>query len=608
MSSHRISRAYLGHAASLDHNDRQRAAYDSTGHCVVLAGPGSGKTKTLTLKLARILAEDIRAPRGIACITYSQECARELTRRLEALGLRGGPNLFIGTVHGFCLRHLLMPYAQIAGLDLPYPLKMATSTQSDTIVRQAGQDLFGQHRHKSGDMGKHRRSVLDRNGLAWRSSTVFTPWAELSEAMLRDEGLIDYDDLIVQGRKLVVEHDWVLPLIRAKFPVLVVDEYQDLGVALHDIVQRLAFDGGVRLLAVGDSDQSVYGFNGANGALLQVLADRPEVERVQLELNYRSADALIHASELVLGEARGYRARDPDRQATIAFDTCPNGVTEQADHAVNALVARALAAKPGRRLGDIAVLYRDVATGNQVAEAAATAGHLFVRIDSAAPYKKCALTSWIEDCAGWCAGGWTQAQPTLASLVDRWIGFHDRRFRDKDRRLEVRRLARFLWSQRQDGALALPFVTALRREFLDPLLDATPSLGDQANQVERMTAALGRGRPLEGLEMRNLGRQDGSSDHLNLMTVHSSKGCEFDVVIMVGLDNGCFPWTNETPEVLAQSRQLFYVGLTRARDAVHLVSSGWVRDSYGRRWNNGRSIFVEELEARLRQEEDEIEL
>jgi DNA helicase II / ATP-dependent DNA helicase PcrA len=97
-----VSAAYLAQAADLAGNPGQQAAYDSTGHCVVLAGPGSGKTKTLVLKLARIMAEDVRTPRGAACITYSQECARELTRRLERLGLREAPNLFIGTVHGFC--------------------------------------------------------------------------------------------------------------------------------------------------------------------------------------------------------------------------------------------------------------------------------------------------------------------------------------------------------------------------------------------------------------------------------------------------------------------------------------------------------------------------
>ena len=114
----------------------------------------------------------------------------------------------------------------------------------------------------------------------------------------------------------------MLPLIRSKFPVLVVDEYQDLGVALHDIVQRLTFDGGVRLFAVGDYDQTVYGFTGADSALLQELSKRPDVETIQLQLNYRSAGCLIRASEMVLGEECGYRASDPGRAAVIDFALC----------------------------------------------------------------------------------------------------------------------------------------------------------------------------------------------------------------------------------------------------------------------------------------------
>lgn len=114
-----ISTAYLRQAADLSNNPGQLAAYDAEGHCVVLAGPGSGKTKTLVLKIAKILAEDIRAPQGVACITYSQECARELKRRLELLGLGNAPNLFVGTIHSFCLKHVIMPYARLAGLPVP---------------------------------------------------------------------------------------------------------------------------------------------------------------------------------------------------------------------------------------------------------------------------------------------------------------------------------------------------------------------------------------------------------------------------------------------------------------------------------------------------------
>src|SRR3546814_13114599 len=87
-------------------------AYESTGNCVMLAGPGSGKTKTLTVKLARMLCEDVEAPRGIACITFNNECARELENRLDALGVDSGGRVFIGTVHSFSLTQILLPYAR----------------------------------------------------------------------------------------------------------------------------------------------------------------------------------------------------------------------------------------------------------------------------------------------------------------------------------------------------------------------------------------------------------------------------------------------------------------------------------------------------------------
>lgn len=599
MRLRRSSSAYLDQADSLNRNPQQRAAYESKGNCVVLAGPGSGKTKTLTLKLARILAEDVLAPRGVACITYSQECARELGRRLEGLSLREGPNLFVGTVHGFCMRHLLLPYAQLAGLDLPFPLRMATPTHAKAIEKRAGEALFGlRHAYKAIDMGKHRRSVLDRKSAEWEAEPELSRWALRVEADLRNEDLIDFDDLVINGRKLVTEHDWVLPLIRAKFPVLFVDEYQDLGVALHDIVQRLAFDGGVRLFAVGDFDQTVFGFTGADGALLQDLSERPDVERVQLRMNYRSAGRLIRASEMVLGEERGYRASDPERGAIIDFALRPDGQGDQAAFAINQIVPAALAAKPGRRLGDIAILYKDFHGGNAAAEAAVAAGLPFVRVDNGAPYKKVALTSWIEDCAAWAAGGWRRAEPKLHGLIDRWLGFHARRLGDDGRRGASLRLTQFLWAHRQDDEGASAFVSAIRRELLDDLMASEPSLGDQAQEVENLTKALAVGGPLAEFATRELGNQDGSPDHLNLLTLHSSKGCEYDVVIMLGLDQGALPWNKATPEQVAADRRLFYVGLTRARDAVYMLYSGWIPTRNGR-WALGRSIFVDELEARL---------
>src|SRR5205814_3287504 len=124
---------YLAAAAELRKNPEQWAAYESKNHCVVLAGPGSGKTKVLTVKLARLIAEDIAPPRGVACLTYNNECVKELTRRLARLGIRNSRNVFVGTVHSFCLKAVLLPYAELGGLGLPDPLKIAMPSDSERL-------------------------------------------------------------------------------------------------------------------------------------------------------------------------------------------------------------------------------------------------------------------------------------------------------------------------------------------------------------------------------------------------------------------------------------------------------------------------------------------
>ncbi|CAN7239359.1 3'-5' exonuclease [Mesorhizobium caraganae] len=120
--------------------------------------------------------------------------------------------------------------------------------------------------------------------------------------------------------------------------------------------------------------------------------------------------------------------------------------------------------------------------------------------------------------------------------------------------------------------------------MLDALMAAEPSLADQREQVVRMSAALAVGGPLADLDLASLGGRDASPLHLNMLTPHSAKGCEYDVVIMAGLDLGGLPWRNEQPAARRESRRLFYVGLTRAPDEIHMLYSGYVDTGRGRRF------------------------
>jgi superfamily I DNA/RNA helicase len=236
---------YLKAAEGLRPNEGQWDAYNSKGHCVVLAGPGSGKTKTLTIKLARMLAEDVKEPRGLACVTYNNECARELEQRLAKLGVEAGRRVFIGTVHSFSLTQIVLPYAKTAKLGLPDDFRVATVKQQRVALENAFKRVIGgpeNPQNWSLPMSRHRRSILNRDSRAWKEQDPqLSRLVEAYERELRREGLIDFDDMPLLAVR-ALQNDWVQRAILAKYPILAVDEYQDLGRALHpwDCVSRPA--------------------------------------------------------------------------------------------------------------------------------------------------------------------------------------------------------------------------------------------------------------------------------------------------------------------------------------------------------------------------------
>jgi len=595
--------AYLTAAEELRDNPGQWQAYESKGNCVVLAGPGSGKTKTLTIKLARMLCEDISAPRGVACITYNLECAAELRRRLDRLGIQESERVFVGTVHSFCLKHVVLPFGTVCGLNLPPKLSVASPGMQERIFEQAFGKVFGPNADPYGwrtGFDKYRRTHLDRTTAAWqRDNPEMASLIEEYERVLRARGLVDFDDMVLLGLQLIERHEWVRKTLRARFPILAVDEYQDLGVPLHRIVLSLAFSAGVRILAVGDEDQSIYGFTGARPELLVELSKIDGVEAIRLPFNYRSGKTIVDASLVALGEKRGYTAKSK-HQSTIDLYPCPNGLEEQAELICTKLIPEALGRRDGRNYSDLAVLYLNKNDGD-VIEAAAKQAHLkVIRTDKGAPYRKTVLIRWLEDCAAWCAGGWQSGQPRLSALLRTWFALNVSSVSDSARARLRRALVNFLFAHRQGD---LPVRTWLH-EFVEACLKDTlqreKTLSEEVEALKQLAAAVRKAGKLEAMTVAGFGHQGGARDHLNLITLHSAKGQEFDVVIMMGMDQGKIPsWDAKTAEQKREPRRLFYVGLTRARHEVHMTYSGFTTDKYGRRHTNGPSEFLLEVAARL---------
>ena len=243
-------------------NSEQFDAAREHGHCVVLAGPGSGKTKTLTAAMARVLVEDVVDPRGIACITYNNECALELESRLARLGIQSNERVFIGTVHSFALAQVIGPYARCIPGFLPADFRIATADECKEAIELAYaavfNDQFDPHSRWSFAAEKRRRDV-DRSLAGWRGQNEeLADFIEAYEARLRKRGLVDFDDMPLLAYRLVKDHGWIRDALRSRFPVLFVDEYQDLGHALHELVLLLCFEGGMRLFAVGDYGAAIW--------------------------------------------------------------------------------------------------------------------------------------------------------------------------------------------------------------------------------------------------------------------------------------------------------------------------------------------------------------
>ncbi|MEU6988517.1 ATP-dependent helicase [Streptomyces sp. NPDC046324] len=584
-----------------DLSPEQREAAWHQGNLVVLAGPGAGKTRTLVARIGYLLATTSRH-RSVAAITFTDTAAAEVGARLRRLGMSGGRRVASNTIHGFCLRHILRPYARFTDVVFPDQVTVSDDRQLKAWWEQAALDSrLGQVTDRDiTNLNRQRRQLAAGEGPESFDPRYLETIARF-QGLLDEHQALDFDAMTERALAVLRSSPQVRRMLAARFPHLVVDEYQDLGPVLHAIVLTL-LDSGVQITAVGDPDQMMFTFLGADARHLEELRQRTDFASRVLSVNFRSGARLIEAGLRVLGTSHDYRPAPDREELGLITHTWVDGDLDA--HAARAVAIAQERISAGTLPEEVAVLYPGKGPLLKYLKAELDRTHLAYDAEKARKIPSGPITDFISDCtgrhlsgplpgAGARVAGAAQAR-TVMDLATLW----HRRLIDAGLVIEEdtpRRLARRLTALLDTphtpapsdlaGTLLEDVCTALE---LDALAQASSDERDHT-ALDECRAACAAGLTLAELAG---GRSPG---RITLTTYHSSKGREFDAVILPGLINKHVPYYGQyglTDTELHIARRNFYVALTRARHEVVLLTGNFFTDAWGSVRHTSPSIFA----------------
>jgi DNA helicase-2/ATP-dependent DNA helicase PcrA len=564
-------------------NEDQKEAVFEPSSVVVRAGPGSGKTRTLVAKAGYLLQTQALTHRRVAAITYTRAAAGEISARLDRLGIFPAGRLTASTLHGWCLNSILRPFGPLVGMELPNEVITDTGSEWQTLLQHCLDDAYANANAQwaSASITKIRRSLAA--GYEVNLQDPYVQAARDFDKSMLERGWFDFDLMTSQALRLVREHPAVAELVAARYPWLLVDEYQDLGPVLHELVRILHDKTSVRIGAFGDGDQTVMVFTGADPGYLNSL-EHHGFRPITLRLNYRCGEAIIAASQAALNEHRPYHAH-PERQHPGIIDLVPvqGGLTEHA-RAVIAAIARH--APQGVPLHRLAVLYPGRGElVDRLQEALLSSGLPFVlEQDRRLPGGD--LADFIRDCAarvitGPCLANsapGAAASVSLPSLVQEYT-----RLRQVS---GLPALSGYSSHRLVAGALAGTDRTFSDQTLKPWLIGVASVLGLEAiaaGSLDRRDRAAIQAfydaADQHALTVGDIAAGALRVGKIALTTYHSAKGREWDTVILPGLIDGIMPrrkwlsWQQRygAPTQLGQDRLAFYVGITRAERTVVLI-------------------------------------
>lgn len=624
-------------------NPQQRNAVSAgDGPVMVLAGPGSGKTRVLTHRVAWLIQDQDVLPHRVMAVTFTNKAAREMRSRIEALQggrLRG---LTIGTFHAICAQ-ILRREADFTPLGDDYVI-YDTSDQL-TLVKQAVADLnmddkrFPPNR-MLGIISRAKNELIEPE--FYRAESYFAEAAgrvyERYMQLLESNNAADFDDLLMRVALLLAEQEELRLRYQERYDHVLVDEFQDTNMAQYVLLRYLA-GGHHNLFCVGDPDQSIYTWRGADYRNIQRFdEDFPKAETILLEQNYRSTQGILDAAMAVIDEAPGRKRKKlfTEREGGIkpmlyeAYDE-----NDEARFAVETIAALTAAAEADP--GECAIMYRTNAQSRALEDAFLRAGLPYKLVGATRFYARKEIKDLIaflrvvhnpDDSVSLMRVINTPprgiGQKTLSSLHV-WA---DSRGSSAWEALEA--LARgeeSPFSGRARNALTgfAQMATGWRKvtekvsvlELLDIVIDETgfhDALDDGTeegadrweNVVELRNVAAG----YEGLSLQTFLEEvalvsdvDDLPEEANaptLMTLHAAKGLEFPVVFIVGLEEGMLPHQRsfDEPEGIDEERRLLYVGMTRAENRLYLLYA-FRRTVWGDNAISMPSRFLDDIPAEL---------
>lgn len=589
------------------------------GATLVLAGPGSGKTRVLTHRIAHLINEMHVPPHRILAVTFTNKAANEMKKRLESMVPEGARSVWLGTFHSICVR-ILRREARYLPVDSNFTIYDVDDQAS--LIKSIIKDLnLNDKLYRAGAIqetisrAKNEMIMPGQYNIRTSRDAKIQEIYERYQAGLRASNAMDFDDLLLATLYLLNEREEVREYYSARFEHVLVDEFQDTNQIQYELVKILS-SGHQNLFVVGDEDQSIYRWRGADYRnVLRFEEDFSDNRKILLEQNYRS-------TQNVLDIARAVIDQNLHRTPKALFTQRGNGTLirfynaeddrDEADYIVRTIHAEA---RNGANLASFAVMYRMNSQSRMLEEAFMKAGLPYRLVGAQRFYGR----REVKDVIAFLR---LVHNPKDEVSIRRVINVPPRKIGDKsvEKLAEVARLldttlgetlielgkhgpqseiyaalersatSIYHFAKMMAGWVEIKNTVSLPDLFDRILLDVEYQEYLQEGSEEEVIDRWGNVQELrrQAFEFEELGLvsllenlalvsdQDTISEKLDsptLLTLHAAKGLEFDHVFIIGLDDGLLPHNRsfEEEEEMAEERRLFYVGITRARDQLYLV-------------------------------------